>query len=199
MLEVSSIRNDLRRRIATFEREVEAALEEREQAFRYYWARGKTRFSKEVRREHRKLKAWLPSYIIHARPLVVLTAPILYAGIIPFLLVDCFVTVFQAVCFPIYGIPRAPRGDYLKFDRGRLAYLNLIEKLNCVYCSYANGVCAYATEIAARTEQHWCPIKHAHRLRAPHSRYDHFLDYGDARGYRREINRTRRDFTDLGN
>ena len=72
-----------------------------------------------------------------------------------------------------------------------------LERLNCVYCSYANGLFAYATEIAARTEQHWCPIKHAKRLDAPHSRYWQFLDYGDAKSYRQQIDATRRDFTDL--
>ena len=37
--------------------------------------------------------------------------------------------------------------------------------INCIYRSYANGLCSYVTEVAARTEQHWCPIKHARRLR----------------------------------
>jgi len=39
-------------------------------------------------------------------------------------------------------------------------------------------------EIAARTEQHFCPIRHAAKVPAPHSRYPHFLPYGDARAYR---------------
>jgi hypothetical protein len=123
-----------------------------------------------MRREHKKLKERLPSYVLHARPLVLLVVPVTYLGVVPFLLLDVFLTLYQAICFPIFGIPRAKRGDYLVFDRGRLAYLNLVEKLNCVYCSYANGPCACATEIAARTEQHWCPIKHAQRVGAPHSR-----------------------------
>jgi hypothetical protein len=78
-----------------------------------------------------------------------------------------------------------------------LAYLNPIEKLNCLYCAYANGVFAYTTEIAARTEQYWCPIKHALRMKGVHSRYQHFFDYGDAEGYRRGIEQVRRDFADL--
>ena len=65
-------------------------------------------------------------------------------------------------------------------DRQHLAYLNSIEKLNCVYCGYANGVFAYTREIAGRPEQYWCPIRHAKRVRAPHARYRHFVDYGDA-------------------
>ena len=47
-----------------------------------------------------------------------------------------------------------PRGQYIVIDRHRLKYLNAIEKLNCVYCGYGNGVIAYARDIAGRTEQY---------------------------------------------
>jgi hypothetical protein len=69
-------------------------------------------------------------------------------------------------------------------DRHRLAYLNTIEKLNCVYCGYGNGVIAYAHEVIARTEQYWCPIRHARRVHGAHERYPDFFDYGDAEAYR---------------
>lgn len=49
-----------------------------------------------------------------------------------------------------------------------LSYLNAIEKLNCVYCGYGNGVIAYGREIIARTEQFWCPIKHASKAAGEH-------------------------------
>jgi len=89
------------------------------------------------------------------------------------------------------------RDDYVVFDRGKLCYLNLLERINCAYCSYANGVLAYVVEVAARTEQHWCPVRHAHRILHPHDRYDHFLPYGDAPAYRARIEEVRNDFTDL--
>lgn len=108
-----------------------------------------------------------------------------------------FLALDQGICFPICGIPKVSRADYIIFDRGRLKYLNLLERFNCMYCSYANGLCAYATEVAARTEQHWWPIKHARRLRAPHSRYPRFFDYGDAQQYRRQIEAVRSDFVDI--
>jgi hypothetical protein len=72
-------------------------------------------------------------------------------------------------------------------DRNRLGYLNGIERVNCTFCSYANGLLAYVREVAARTEQYWCPIKHARPVPAPHPRYHTFLDYGDAAGYRRRL------------
>ena len=62
--------------------------------------------------------------------------------------------------------------------------LNVIEKLNCLYCSYFNGLMGYISEIAARTEQYWCPIRHASRLKSIHSRYQNFVEYGDSGTYR---------------
>jgi hypothetical protein len=97
----------------------------------------------------------------------------------------------------VYGIPRVRRAEYLALDRHHLQYLNGIERLNCLYCGYGNGVLAYAVEVAARTEQYWCPIKHARRLPAPHSRYYRFLAYGDAESYTRELERLRRELRDL--
>jgi hypothetical protein len=83
------------------------------------------------------------------------------------------------------------RADYFAFDRGHLAYLNALEKLNCAYCSYANCLIAYVREIAARTEQYWCPIKHARRVTGSHARYMQFDDYGDAEGYQKRAEELR--------
>jgi len=194
---LSEISQNLLHQIKTLEQELGDTLEEKEKTFRYHWLRGKARFEEEVLRQHRKLKVWLPKYLLQSRALAVITAPVIYAGIIPFVLVDLFLLVYQAICFPVYGIPKVKRSEYIVFDRGHLAYLNLLERLNCAYCSYANGLVAYLREIAARTEQHWCPIKHAQRLRAPHSRYQRFLDYGDAVGYQKRIDKVRSDFVDI--
>jgi hypothetical protein len=196
---MAQIQEDLSERIRTLEKELHSALAEKELAFRYRWDQGKARFEKDVLYEHHKLKTWLPSYIVHSRWLVTITAPMLYLGIIPFCVLDLFLVIYQGVCFPIYGIPKVRREEYIIFDRGRLKYLNLLERLNCMYCSYANGLSTWLNEIAARTEQHWCPIKHAHRMRAPHSRYARFFDYGDAAQYSQKIETVRNDFADLRN
>ena len=76
---------------------------------------------------------------------------------------------------------------YLVFDRHYLPYLNALEKLNCAYCSYANGLIGYVGEIASRTEAYWCPIKHARRMVMTHAHYASFADFGDAEAYRRAI------------
>lgn len=154
-------------------------------------------FSKEVLSEHSRLRESLWKYMRNSRFFVGLTAPFIYGCVIPFVLLDVFISVYQFVAFPLYGIPKVKRSDYIVFDRGRLCYLNLLERINCAYCSYGNGVMAYVVEIAARTEQHWCPIRHAHRIYHPHDRYSHFLPYGDAGTYRAKIEEVRSDFRDL--
>jgi hypothetical protein len=194
---VTPIQDELSSRIKSLEKELQTALDEKERAFKYSWAKGKTIFEEGALSEHRRLKSWLPSYILHSRFLAFVTCPFIYGIIIPFCLLDLFLSLYQAICFPIYGVPKVRRSDYIIFDRAHLKYLNLLERLNCAYCSYGNGVLAFGVEIAARTEQHWCPIKHAARLRAPHSRYSHFFDYGDAQQYSQKIETVRNDFVDV--
>lgn len=156
-----------------------------------------TEFSRDTLAQHRLFKTSLWKHIRHARFLVILSVPLIYACAIPFVFLDLFVTIYQAVCFPIYGVPKVRRRDYLVFDRGRLAYLNAIEKVGCVYCSYANGLLAYVAEIAGRTEQRFCPIQHAHSPAQPHSRYPLFIPYGDARAFRAQSETLSRDYHDL--
>jgi hypothetical protein len=164
--------------------------------FHYRWVDGTAVFQAETLAEQRKLKTGLFSYLVHGRVATAVTAPVLYLQLLPFAVLDLCLAIYQAVCFRVYGIARVPREDYFIFDRGRLQYLNLLERVNCAYCSYVNGLCAYATEVVARTEQHWCPIKHAIPVRSPHSRYTYFFNYGDAARYRRDLLELRRELAD---
>jgi hypothetical protein len=158
---------------------------------------GPVSFSPETVSEHRRFKRSSWKHLRETELLVILSSPLIYACALPFLMLDAAVAVYQAVCFPIYGIPKVRRKDYLVFDRGRLAYLNTIEKVGCIYCSYANGLLGLISEIAARTEQHFCPIRHAHRLARMHSRYATFLPYGDARAYREQSDAVSQAYSDL--
>ncbi len=183
---------DLTEKIHFLQGELDAELARRRAELRVGLEHGRIRFEEELLRRHRELRRKLLPYVFGANPLVILTAPVIYAGIIPFLVLDLFVTVYQAVCFPIYGIARVKRADYLVFDRHHLAYLNALEKLNCAYCAYANGLIGYTREIAARTEQYWCPIKHARRVIGTHDRYVLFGDFGDAEEYQEQLARLRK-------
>jgi hypothetical protein len=154
-------------------------------------------FSPETLAEHGLCKKPLWEHLRGTRLPVILSLPLIYGCVVPFFLLDVSVAIYQLICFPIYGIPKAQRRDYMFFDRGRLAYLNAIEKVGCVYCSYANGLLAYIAEIAGRTEQYFCPIKHAADVTPAHSRYANFLPYGDAQAYRARSEEICRDFGDL--
>lgn len=179
--------DDLLDRAATLERELEAELIRARIRWRYRVDAGRIRFERDVRLAHRRIKQSIPRFLRESSLSNLLTAPVIYSLIVPIALLDLWMSVYQAICFRVYGIPRVRRSAYIVLDRHHLAYLNAIEKMNCVYCGYANGVFAYVREIAGRTEQYWCPIRHAKRVRAPHVHYREFLDYGDAEGYRRRL------------
>lgn len=172
-------------KIHALEAALDAELAQRGAELHFGMERGRAVFEEEILRRHRELKTRLWAYIRKTHPLVILTAPLIYALIVPLALLDLLVTIYQAVCFSVYRIPKVRRGDYLIFDRHHLAYLNALEKLNCAYCAYATGLIAYVREIAGRTEQYWCPIKHARRMIGAHPLYATFEDYGDADGYRK--------------
>lgn len=182
---------ELVERIREAQDELEAEFEARRARFAYRVERRRVVFEAEMRRRHKALKAALLPYLLGVRLRVLLTAPMIYSLIVPIALLDLCVSLYQAVCFPAYGITKVRRGDHVVIDRHHLAYLNGVEKLNCVYCGYANGVIAFAREVAARTEQYWCPIKHALRVAGVHSRYAGFADYGDAEGFREDMPRLR--------
>lgn len=173
------------KQIRALEDELEEEFERRRETIEYRIEHGRVVFKREIRQRQKALRQTLTSYVAEARPLVVITAPVIYSVVLPFLLLDIFVTIYQAICFPVYGIEKVRRADYITLDRQHLSYLNGLEKLNCVYCGYGNGLLAYAREIAGRTEKHWCPIKHAKRMAGLHSHYPEFIEYGDAEGYQR--------------
>jgi hypothetical protein len=110
---------------------------------------------------------------------------------------DLSLWIYQTVCFPIYKIPKVKRSDHIIFDRHYLKYLNFLERMNCDYCSYFNGLSSYAMEIAGRTEQYWCPIKHASGKAQRHSREHFFTDYGNAETYRTKLLEIRKQFKDI--
>jgi hypothetical protein len=149
--------------------------------------RGRVLFDRELRDAHRRLRQSIPAYVLKGNVFSLLTAPVIYSLLLPLVILDLWVTLYQSICFPIYGIARVPRRRHFAVDRHKLAYLNEIEKVNCTFCSYANGLLAYVGDVAARTEQYWCPIKHARAIPTPHQRYRAFLEYGDAHGYRNEL------------
>ena len=191
--------DDLLNQIRTLQASLEEELRRKRDEFEFVIEEKRVRFAREIIKQQRRYKVGLFRFLRDSQLLVMLTAPFIYAVFIPFVLLDAAVTLYQTVCFPVYRIPKVKRRDYIVFDRSDLPYLNLIEKINCAYCSYGNGVAAYVREVAARTEQYWCPIKHARRVIASHDRYPQFFEFGDAESYRQGLERLRRQYRDEAN
>jgi len=179
--------HDIARSIVDLQTELDREIEKRRRALGVHVHDRLVEFEHGLVAEQRKLKTSARSFLARSSFGVIATAPVIYSMALPLLFLDLWLTLYQAICFRIYAIPRVARRDYIAFDRNRLAYLNWIEALNCAYCAYANGVIAYTREIGSRTEQYWCPIKHALRISGPHERYYQFLEYGDAEGYRTRL------------
>ena len=177
--------------IATLEDQLKATLLEQESRIVFRIRGKRVEFDNDVRAAHAKLKRSFLHWVTTDRPQNLITGPVIYFMVIPMVLLDITVTLYQALSFPIYRIAKAPRADYIVFDRHQLGYLNFYERLHCEYCAYASGLLAYATEIVARTEQYFCPIKHARKILGTHSRYDQFLDYGDADDYHGRLEKFR--------
>lgn len=187
--------HEIASRIAELERELECEIEreivEKRRQLDYVIEKGKVAFGCETCALHKKLRQGVLAFLWEAPLASLVVAPIIYSLIVPLVLLDLWAGLYQAVCFPVYGVARVDRSRYILLDRGHLKYLNWIERLNCNYCGYANGMVAYVREIASRTEQYFCPIKHAKGCSGPHPRYKEFLDFGDAQAYKSELARLR--------
>ena len=173
-------------KIKNLEAELETDFEAYRHEFHYTVREKRVEFEAAVRQHHRDLRVGILRYIRTSNLISFLIAPVFYALIVPLLVLDVAVTLFQAIVFPIYSLKKVPRDDFIVVDRHHLSYLNGIEKFNCAFCGYANGLLAYAREIAGRTEAYWCPIKHARKARGQHRHYLEFSEYGDAEAYRKD-------------
>lgn len=188
---MTDIVEKLRETARTLQAEVERGLEEKRREFRYRLEQRKVVFEREMLAQHRALRIRFLHFLRESKIATVATVPVIYSLALPLALLDVMVTLYQHVCFRVYGIPRVRRAEHVIMDRKYLAYLNWAEKLNCIYCEYANGVISYAREVASRTEQYWCPIKHARKVKSPHDRYYDFFEYGDAGAFREKLDEQR--------
>ena len=154
----------------------------------FYIERKKVVFLNKIKIKNKRFRipAWryaIPKNIRHFMSL-----PFIYMMIFPAVILDIFLTVYHAIAFPLYKIPKVKRSEHIIYDRKFLDYLNVIQKVHCLYCSYVNGLFAYAVEIGARTERYWCPIKAASKLKSPHSWYKDFADYGNPQDWSQKFN-----------
>ena len=164
--------------ISELEEELATVIHEQQERLHYRIEGSKVRFEENLRRIHHQLKAGVFAWLRQSELRNVVSAPFIYAMLVPFVLLDFFLFLYQLICFPLYRIPKVRRSNFIILDRHNLGYLNSIEKLNCLYCGYVDGLLAYGRQILSRTETYWCPIKHARKVLDPHRRYARFTDFG---------------------
>jgi hypothetical protein len=169
--------------MSALEEDLRVALQEQETSVLFQIKGKRVEFEQSIRQAHLRLKTGFFHWLVAYRPQNLVTGPVIYSMIVPLAILDLAVSFYQAVCFPIYGVSKVHRADYIVFDRQQLEYLNFIEKFHCTYCAYGAGLIAYVAEIVARTEEYFCPIKHARKILGTHARYARFLSYGDAADY----------------
>jgi hypothetical protein len=179
--------------ISELEDELRSALHDQQTRVLYRIEGKRIEFEQGIREAQAKLRLGVFKWLAESQLRNVVSAPVIYSMIVPLSLLDIALTVFQAICFRLYRAPAVKRSDYILLDRFHLPYLNSLEKLNCVYCAYAAGVLAYAREIAARTEQYWCPIKHARKVIDPHRRYARYADFADGEHYHAALAKMREE------
>jgi hypothetical protein len=173
--------------ISVLEDDLRQALQEEEASVLFQIKGKRVEFEQSIREAHLRLKTGFFHWLVTYRPQNLVTGPIIYSMIFPLAILDLCVSFYQATCFPIYGVAKVRRGDYIVFDRQQLEYLNFVEKFHCTYCAYGAGLIAYVAEIVARTEEYFCPIKHARKMLGTHARYARFLDFGDAADYEKRL------------
>lgn len=148
-------------------------------------------FNSETKAKNRLLKKSILESIFSARVREVLSVPFIYAMIIPSVFLHIFLWIYQQTALRLYGIPLVKIKDYIVFDRKELDYLNVIQKFNCMYCSYVNWLYSYWVEIAGRTEKYWCPIKHAKKMKGWHDWQEYFADYGSPEDFKKCFTNTK--------
>ena len=173
--------------ISDIEDEIEEIINEHQEQILYIYEDGKIKFKEGIEDVHRQLKKTIFRFLLDSKIRNVLSAPFIYSMIVPFVILDLSITLYQQICFSLYRINKVKRSSFIVIDRYKLKHLNSIEQFNCVYCGYGNGVLAYAREVASRTEQYWCPIKHARKVLGRHSRYHDFIDFGDGENYHQRL------------
>ena len=183
---------ELLKQISEIEDEIDEILQQQQENLVYIYEDGKIKFKEGIDEAHRRLKLGLLRFFLDSKLRNVLSAPFIYSMIVPFVFLDLSISLYQAICFSLYRVKKVKRSAYVVIDRHQLMHLNSIERFNCIFCGYANGVIAFTREVAARTEQYWCPIKHARKIIGRHTRYHDFLDYGEAEDYHHHLKEYRK-------
>ncbi len=184
-------------KIETLNSELRDEYERLLEKYGFSFQKKKIIFLEEFKRRNKSLKLplWRPITSTNLRQIIAI--PFILGMIFPAIVLDIGITIYQAIAFSLYDIPKVKRSDYIIYERRFLDYLNFQHKLQCLYCSYVNGLFAYSVEIAARTERYWCPLKAAHKPRFSHDWYKDFADYGNPEEWKDKFSDESKAFKDV--
>ena len=141
-------------------------------------------WNKLTKKQLKKSKKSILDTLFSAQIRELLSIPFIWIMIIPAIILDIFIFIYQNTAIRLYKIPFTKRSNYIIFDRKQLAYLNIIQKINCIYCSYFNWLMQYAVEVAWKTERYWCPIKNARKKYWEHEWEKYFAEYWDVEWFK---------------
>jgi len=177
--------------IEALEEQLKEEIATQEDHIAYEIKNGYVRFEQDSLAKQKEKMKKIIAYLKDVPFLHLISSPLVYIMILPAMVFDLMLYVYQQVIFRIYRFEFIKRNEYIVFDRHYLAYLNPIEKINCLYCSYFNGLMHYAAEISAKTELYFCPIKHAKKVAYKHRYYKDFLSYGNERDFQEKFQELR--------
>ncbi len=189
---------DILKKIESLNQDLRIEYDKMAEKYGFSFEEKRVIFLEEMRKRNRnmKLPTWkFPISLMNVRQIIAI--PFILGMIFPSVILDVCITIYHTIAFPLYGIPRVKRSEYIIFDRRFLDYLNIIQKVQCLYCSYVNGLFAYSVEIAGRTERYWCPLKAAHKPKFSHGWYQDFADYGNPEEWKEKYQDDDKGFTPI--
>lgn len=78
--------------------------------------------------------------------------------IIVFFHLTIVVLLYQWTLRPLFGLERVHWANHVRLDRHRIAGLSPIDKFNCEFCGYANGLCTMLNKELDHLSRHSAPI-----------------------------------------
>lgn len=100
-------------RLAHLEQEIEVELNTARDRWAYRLEAGRVRFERDASRAHARFRQSIPAFLRKGSLGNLLTAPIIYAVILPIALLDLVITMYQHICFRVYGIALVRRSKYV--------------------------------------------------------------------------------------
>jgi len=115
-------------KMKVLEDELIEELQKQQEEFSYEITKRRVYFEENVIIRHKEYTKQLFNYITDAKLKHILSTPFIWICIVPVALMDITISLYQAICFPIYGIPKVKRQDYIVFDRQYLNYFESYRK-----------------------------------------------------------------------